>query len=165
MIIIIKLLNSIFHKLVVAAFVKFANFVVFADICIFLAPKLLHLLAVDLNIAIPLITILLSTDIFNVCEIVWHGCPRFSQYHFLNHWLPVRYRIIFKICTITYQTFSSEQSAYLHSPLTPARQSRYLVIPIYFMFLFPVLRQMSELELFQLLHRLRGTHSLLVLSL
>ena len=32
-------------------------------------------------------------------------------------------------------------------------------------FLFPVLRQMLELELFQLLHRLCGTHSLLVLSM
>ena len=30
---------------------------------------------------------------------------------------------------------------------------------------FPVLRQMSELDLFQLLHRLCGTHSLLVLSM
>ena len=31
--------------------------------------------------------------------------------------------------------------------------------------LVPVLRQMLELELFQLLYRLRGTHSLLVLGL
>ena len=44
--------------------------------------------------------------------------------------------------------------------LTPARQPRQLLILIYF--LFPVLRLMSELELFQLMHR--GSHSLLVLS-
>ena len=49
--------------------------------------------------------------------------PRFfTQYH----WFPVRYRIIFKICTITYQALSSKQPAYLHSLLTPARQPRQL---------------------------------------
>ena len=42
------------------------------------------------------------------------------------HWLPVQYHIIFKICTITYQAFSSKQPAYLHSLLTPARQPRQL---------------------------------------
>ena len=42
------------------------------------------------------------------------------------HWLPVRYRIIFKICTITYQALSTKQPAYLHSMLTPARQPRQL---------------------------------------
>ena len=54
--------------------------------------------------------------------------------HFFNsvpllkslHWLPVRYRIMFKICTITYQALSSKQPAYLHSLLTPARQPRQL---------------------------------------
>ena len=33
------------------------------------------------------------------------------------HWLPVHYRIIFKSCTITYQTLSSTQLAYLDSIL------------------------------------------------
>ena len=42
------------------------------------------------------------------------------------HWLPVRYRIMFKICTITYQALSNKQPAYLHSMLTPARQPRQL---------------------------------------
>ena len=42
------------------------------------------------------------------------------------HLLPVRYRISCKICTITYQALSSKQPAYLHSPLTPARQPRQL---------------------------------------
>ena len=42
------------------------------------------------------------------------------------HWLPIRYRIIFKICTITYQALSSGQPAYLHSLLTPARKARQL---------------------------------------
>ena len=42
------------------------------------------------------------------------------------HWLPVHYCIIFKICTIAYQAFSSTQPAYLNSMLTPARNSRQL---------------------------------------
>ena len=42
------------------------------------------------------------------------------------HWLLVRYRIIVKICTITYQALPSKQPAYLHSLLTPARQPRQL---------------------------------------
>jgi len=42
------------------------------------------------------------------------------------HWLPVHYRIIFKICTIAYQALSYTQPAYLNSMLTPARNSRQL---------------------------------------
>ena len=55
--------------------------------------------------------------------------PRFSRSLPLLkslHWLPVRYRIIFKICKITYQALSTKQPAYLHSMLTPARQPRQL---------------------------------------
>ena len=56
--------------------------------------------------------------------------PRFS--HSLPllkslHWLPIRYRITFKICTITYQALSSGQPACLHSLtslLIPARWPR-----------------------------------------
>ena len=55
--------------------------------------------------------------------------PRFSHTApllKLLHLLPVQYRIIFKICTITYQALLSKQPAYLHSLLTPARQPRQL---------------------------------------
>ena len=56
--------------------------------------------------------------------------PRFSHSVPLLkslHWLPVRYRIICKICAITYQALSSKQPAvYLHSLFTPARQPRQL---------------------------------------
>jgi len=55
--------------------------------------------------------------------------PRFSRSVPLLkslHWLPVRYRIIFKICTIAYQALSFKQPAYLHSMLTPARNPRQL---------------------------------------
>ena len=42
------------------------------------------------------------------------------------HWLPVHYRIIFKICTRAYQALSPTQPAYLNAMLTPARNSRQL---------------------------------------
>ena len=42
------------------------------------------------------------------------------------HWLPVHYRIFFKMCTIAYQALSSTQPAYLNSMLTPTRNSRQL---------------------------------------
>ena len=42
------------------------------------------------------------------------------------HWLPVHYRIIFKICTIAYQALSSTQSAYLNPMLTPSIYYRQL---------------------------------------
>ena len=64
---VILILDSIFHKLVVAAFITFVTFVVFAGICI--------LLAVDLTIAILFILILLSRTScnFNISKIVWQG--------------------------------------------------------------------------------------------
>ena len=55
--------------------------------------------------------------------------PRFSRSVPLLkslHWLPVHYRIIFKMCTIAYQALSSTQPAYLNSMLTPTRNSRQL---------------------------------------
>ena len=55
--------------------------------------------------------------------------PRFSSsVPFLKslHWLPVHYRIIFKICIISYQALASKQPTYLNSMLTPARNSREL---------------------------------------
>ena len=55
--------------------------------------------------------------------------PRFSRSVPLLkslHWLPVHYRIIFKMCTIAYQALSSTQPAYLNSMQTPTRISRQL---------------------------------------
>ena len=55
--------------------------------------------------------------------------PRFSQSLPLLKaldWLPVQYRFILKICTITYQALLSKHPAYLHSLLTSARQQRQL---------------------------------------
>jgi len=42
------------------------------------------------------------------------------------HWLPLHYRIIFKMYTITYLALSCTQPAYINSMLTPARNSRQL---------------------------------------
>ena len=74
---VILILDSIFQKLVVAAFITFMTFVVFAGICILLLPKLLQLflLAVDLTIAILFILILHSRTScnFNISKIVWQG--------------------------------------------------------------------------------------------
>ena len=55
--------------------------------------------------------------------------PRFSSSVPLLkslHWLPVHYRNIFKICTISYQALASKQPTYINSMLTPARNSREL---------------------------------------
>ena len=55
--------------------------------------------------------------------------PRFSNLAPLLkslHWLPVRYSIIYKLCTLTYQVFTSKQPEYLHSLLCMARQLRSL---------------------------------------
>ena len=38
------------------------------------------------------------------------------------HWLPVQYRIMFQMCTTTYQALSSKQPSYLHTLLTPIRK-------------------------------------------
>ena len=83
----------------------------------------------------------------------------------LYHNSVVRYRIIFKICTLTYQALSSKQPASLHSLLTPARQPRRFRSSNSNLLLFPVVRQMSELKLSRFLHRLCGINYLLVLSL
>ena len=127
----ILMLDSIFHKLVVAVFIIFVTFVVFDSICLLLLPKLLQLLllAVDLilyhNIALNFILKLQRVQnclakIVTRPPCFFHALPLFKS----SHWLPVRYRIILKICTITYQALSSKQPAYLHSLLTPARQPR-----------------------------------------
>ena len=55
--------------------------------------------------------------------------PRFSRLGAVLkslHWLPVHYRIIFKMCTVAYQALSYKQPAYLNSMLTPTRNSRQL---------------------------------------
>ena len=42
------------------------------------------------------------------------------------HWLPVKYRIRFKLCTITFKTFLFHQPTYLFNYLVPLQNSRLL---------------------------------------
>ena len=42
------------------------------------------------------------------------------------HWLPVRYRIKYKLCTITFKALANKEPSYLHDLLKPAINSRQL---------------------------------------
>ena len=78
---------------------------------------------------IALVDILKFQRVQNCLARVVNRSPRLSHSVPLRkslHWPPVQHRIIFKICTITYQALSSNQPAYLYSLLTPARQPGYL---------------------------------------
>ena len=59
------------------------------------------------------------------------------------HWLPVHYRIIFKMCTIA---LSSTQPAYLNSMLTPARNSNSYAQPVVTLFTFCNVVQDGEMQ-------------------
>ena len=75
------------------------------------------------NIAIKNITKLQRVQ--NCLARVVTRSPRFTPSKPLLkslHWLPVQYRIMFKMCTITYQALSSKQPSYLHTLLTPIRK-------------------------------------------
>ena len=96
-----------------------AIFAAFAGICLFLSLKLSQqlLLVEDLIPVIPVHDIA-SKDIAklqriqNYLSVVVSKSPRFSRSVLLLkslHWLPVRFRIIFKICPITYQVISPKQ--------------------------------------------------------
>ena len=100
-----------------------------------------------LLLSIPIATALFSSRL-DYCNSLYHNialddilklqCAKLISYlpgtlvslslplHKSLHWLPVRYRITFKICTIIYQTLSFKQPAYLHSLFIPARQPRQL---------------------------------------
>ena len=81
------------------------------------------------NIALKDIMKLQAQRMQNCLSRVVTKSPRFSHSVPLLksiHWQPILHRIIFKICTITYQTLLSGQPAYLHSLLTPARRARQL---------------------------------------
>ena len=74
------------------------------------------------------------------------------------HWLPVRYRIIFKICTITYQALSTNLHIYIQCSLQQDSPDSFShLVPIYFLFL--ELKQTLELKLFWFPHQLCGIHS------
>ena len=52
-----------------------------------------------------------------------------SHHHLLAvslHWLPVKYRVHFKICSLTYRALHEEQPVYLHSLIATSLPSRSL---------------------------------------
>ena len=88
--------------------------------------------------------------------------PRFSRSVPLLkslHWLPVRYRIIFKICTVPVKPFQPN-NLHIYIPCSLQQDSPDSfgrLVLIYF--LFPELRQTLELELSRLPHQSCGIHS------
>ena len=52
--------------------------------------------------------------------------PRFCHILKSLHWLPVRYRIKFKLCSLTYQALTSGQPVYIRNMLQPSRKVRTL---------------------------------------
>ena len=119
------------------------------------------------NYNIDLKYILKLSPVENCLSRVVTRSPRFPNSVPLKllHSFFVRYHAMFKICTFTYQALSSKQPAYLHSLLVPARQPRQLRQSNYNHLFVPSVKTNVGTRAFQLLHRLCGTHSLLVLSL
>ena len=115
--------------------------------CIYQSPSWWHTFNLSLSVAKTIATALVSSTLdycnsllYNtanniarlqhvqncLARVVTHS-PHFSSSVPLLKpldWLPVHYRIIFRICTISYQALASKQPTYLNSMLTPARNSR-----------------------------------------
>ena len=137
------ILDSIFPKLVLAAFITFMTFVVFAGIYLLLSPKLLQLLfvAVDLTIAIPFIIILLSRHLktSKCAKLFGKGSYRFLvsliQY-FLNHCTGSLSNIALFLRSVQFPNkhfHPSNQHIYIHCSLLQDRPDSFNhLILIYF---------------------------------
>ena len=158
-----------------AAFITFVTFVVFAGICLLFSLKSTAIAVVRsrLDYCNSLYHNIALMDISKLQRVQkWFGkgsypmslCP-LTQYH-LNHCIGSLSDIALFLRSVQLPTkhfYPSNLRIYIHCSLLQDSPSSFNhLILIYF--LFPVLRQMSELELFQLLHRRCGTHSLLVLN-
>jgi len=80
------------------------------------------------------------------------------------HWLPVQSRIIFKLCTIAYQTLSSGEPLHLFSRLSLEPSQENSLHLVFTCFVFLGLKHMLGFVLFQLLSLLFGIHYLNTLS-
>ena len=129
--------NSTYQKHAVAVSTISVIFVVFADFLSLSVAKTIAtaLVSSRLDYCNSLLYNTANKDIARLQRVqnclarVVTRSPRFSSSVPLLkslHWLPVHYRIIFKICTISYQALASKQPTYLNSMLTPARNSREL---------------------------------------
>ena len=165
-------ISETFH----CAFIIFVTFIVFAGICLLLSPKLLQmlLLGVDLTFIIPFITTsqgyletLTRAKLFGKGSYPVSSFLSLSTTSYLNHCIGSLSDIALFLRSVQLPIkhfHPSKKHIYIHcSLLQDSPDSFDHLILIYF--LFPVLRQILELEHFQLLHRLCGTHSLLVLSM
>ena len=57
----------------------------------------------------------------NVSSFFCHITPLLKSLH----WLPVRYRSKFKLCSLTYQALTSGQPVYIRNMLQPSRKVRF----------------------------------------
>ena len=89
--------------------------------CLFPLLRMLRLvlLATHLPSAIIFFTMFFSwVQLFHICwtgvvtRYICHSRP--SQLRYSLHWLPVRYHMLLKICTLTYKTLSLTRPAYLN---------------------------------------------------
>ena len=89
--------------------------------------------------------------------------PRFSSSVQLLkplHWLPVQSRIIFKICTITYQTLSSGETSYIFYMFSLAPKPRELRSSGFHLLSVAKVKTQTGTRTFQLLSLLFGIHPL-----
>ena len=64
----------------------------------------------------------------SLARVVTKSAPRTPSLPLLRslHWLPIKFRIDFKICLLTYKTLKEQQPAYLHTMLIPYSPGRSL---------------------------------------
>ena len=100
---IINICNSLYHNIALKDILKLQRVLNCLAGVVTLSPRLSH--------SLPLLSSLCWLPLRYHCPISLSD-------------ITVRYHIIFKIWTITYQALSSKHPAYLHLLLTPARQPR-----------------------------------------
>ena len=66
-----------------------------------------------------------------------------SPYMKILHWLPIKYRIIYKICMLTHHATHHSQPDYLHTLLTPYTSSRPIRLCLKYTLVIPDLRNVS----------------------
>ena len=117
--------STLYPNLVIFISEKSVEFVIFF---LFLQPLLLqiHLFPANLTIAIHFTLAShkqISTN-FNAFKIHWHVPLQIlqnintSHQHKKLHWLPIKQRIDYKTCLLTYKTLTNQQPTYLYNSLS-----------------------------------------------
>ena len=94
---------------------------------------------------------------FNVFSIDWPRVVTNVPLLRSLHWLPVKFRILFKISSLTYKTIYEKQTVYLHSMLAPSLPSHSLRSCKRISLSVPRARPTQTQELFTLVSHLSGT--------